>query len=168
MDSILGDESLEGEQFKTLNQDVTQTVFAVAYGIESKGGWPTSPVKLEQIYKGKILPPLASKKEVSAYRNAWGKWMEQEARLLEAKSKASDKGERSAAFERFLAEKRPQMLWDLEKDIFGMGDEKMAALAMLKHLQTFLGHKNEVQWTKDFLAFLEPVQVELDEAPAQE
>ena len=156
LDAIIGDEALEAPQFKTLEQDVTQTVFALAYGISSDGKWPVSPVKLEDVYKEHILPPLADKKDVAAFRSAWGKWIQQEANLQEAKSKNPGKGERSAAYERFLVEKRPQMLWDLEKEVYEIGDEKGAALSMLKHLDTFAGHKNEVKWTQEFLEILEP------------
>ena len=158
LDAILGDEELESAEFRTLEQDVTKTVFALAYGISSEEKWPVSPVKLEDVYQNHILPPLAEKKEVAGFRSAWTKWILQEAKLEEAKSKAPDRGERSAAFERFLVDKRPQMLWDLEKAVFEIGDEKGASLAMLKHLEEFPGHKNEVQWTQDFLGFLEPAE----------
>ncbi|WP_411847153.1 hypothetical protein AAFN60_06885 [Roseibacillus persicicus] len=156
LDAILGDPVLEGPQFGALEQDVTKTVFALAYGLRGEGKWPVSPMKLEDVYKKHILPPLAEKKDVAAYRNAWRKWMSQEAKLQEVRAAAPDKGERSAAYERFLVEKRPQMLWDLEKAIFEMGDQKGAALAMLSHLEAHAGHKNEIQWTKDFAAYLEP------------
>ncbi len=156
LDSIIGDQELKGDQFKRLESDVTKTVFALAYGVSAKKGWPVSPVKLDEVYKNFILPPLANQKNVASFRSAWGKWIQQEAQLLEAKSQSPTKGERSAGFERFLVEKRPQMLWDLEGSVFKMGDQKGAALAMLKHLEQFAGHKNEVQWTQDFLQFLEP------------
>ena len=160
LDAILGDEELEPKEFNMLEQDVTKTVFALAYGVNSEEKWPVSPVKLEDVYKEHILPPLEAEKEFAAYRTAWNKWILQEAKLQEAKSKSPEKGERSAAFERFLVERRPQMLWDLEKAIFKMGDQKAGALAMLKHLEDFSGHQSEVQWTKDFLEFLEPKEEE--------
>ncbi len=156
LDAILGDQELEPRQFRTLEQDVTETVFALAYGVGAEEKWPVSPVKLEDVYTNHILPPLEKKKDIAAYRAAWGKWIIQEARLQEAKSENPERGERSAAFERFLVERRPQMLWDLEKAIYEIGDQKGAALAMLKHLETFAGHQNEVKWTEDFLEFLNP------------
>lgn len=156
LDAILGDEELESEQFKQLEQDVTKTVFALAYGVSSKEKWPVTPIKLEDVYTNHILPPLDEKKEFAAFRSAWGKWILQEAKLQEAQSNAPDKGERSAAFDRFLVEKRPQMMWDLEKAIFEMGDQKGAALAMLDHLKEFSGHKNELSWTEDFYNLLNP------------
>ena len=161
LDAILGDDELEPPQFKQLEEDVTGTVFALAYGVSSEKKWPASPVKLEDIYKNHILPPLSERKAVAEFRDAWGKWIQQEARLEEAKSRAPDKGERSPAFERFLIEKRPQMMWNLEKAVYEMGDQKGAALAMLKHLELFAGHKNEIKWTKDFFKILEP-QEELE------
>ena len=166
LDAIIGDPELEAPQFKELEGDVTQTVFALAYGIDSDTEWPKSPVKLEEVYKEHILPPLKNKKDVAAFRNACSKWIQQEANLQEAKSKSPGKGERSAAYERFLVEKRPQMLWDAEKEVFDMGDEKGAALAMLKHLETFAGHKNEVKWTQEFLELLDPEEgLGADNAP---
>lgn len=171
LDAIIGDEALEAKQFKALEEDVTKTVFALAYGISSDEKWPVSPVKLDDVYKKHILPPLAKKKDVASFRTAWGKWILQEANLQEAKSKAPDKGERSAAFERFLVEKRPQMLWDLEKKIFEMGDQKGAALSMLKHLEQFAGHQSEVKWTKDFLEVLDPeatIEADAEEEPTVE
>lgn len=156
LDAILGDSELEPREFKMLEDDVTQTVFALAYGVGSEKKWPASPVKLKDVYENHILPPLAAKKEVAAFRTAWEKWIAQEARLQESKSRSPEKGERSAAFDRFLVEKRPQMMWDLEKAIFEIGDEKGAALSMLKHLELFTGHKNEVKWTKEFFEILNP------------
>ena len=168
LDAIIGDEELEGDDFKILEEDVTKTVFALAYGISSDDKWPTSPAKLQEVYQHHILPPLAAKKNIPAFRSAWGKWVQQEANLQEAKSKSPGKGERSAAFDRFVVEKRPQMLWELEREVYGMGDQKGGALAMLKHLERFKGHKNEVQWTKEFLEILEPtegVEALVDDSP---
>lgn len=162
LDTILGDEELESPQFRTLEQDVTKTVFAIAYGIEGGEKWPASPMKLRNIYQKHVLPPLEAKKDVAAFRSAWGKWIQQEANLQEARSRAPQKGERSAAYERFLVERRPQMLWELEQTVFKIGDQKGAALAMLEHLKNFSGHKNEVQWTKDFFELLTP-----QEAPVE-
>lgn len=104
LEAILGDDSLEAGQFKTLGEDVTKTVFALAYGIDAKGNWPTGPLKFEAIYKEHILPPLEAEKDYATFRSAWNKWILQEALLLEAKAKNPEKGERSASFERFLVE----------------------------------------------------------------
>ena len=157
VEAILGDENLEAEQFKTLSQDVTQSVFALAYGLDLKSEWPGTPVNLKDVYSNHILPPLAAKKDYSTFRSAWAKWVRQEARLVEIKAKEpAQKGEVPVGVERFLVEIRPQMLWDLEKELFSIGDQKNASLAMLKHLQTYNGHKKEVEWTKEFLSILQP------------
>ena len=158
LDAIIGDKALEGEDFKLLEQDVTQTVFALAYGVGSEEKWPQSPVKLEDVYTKHILPPLEKKKDVAAYRSAWGKWIQQEANLQEARAKSPGRGERSAAYERFLVEKRPQMLWDLQKKLYEMGDQQGAALSMLKHLESYAGNKNELKWTQEFLEMLTPTE----------
>ena len=155
LDAIIGDPALEAPEFKALEQDVTKTVFALAYGVGSQDKWPSSPVKLDEVYTKHILPPLEQKKDVAAYRSACQKWIQQEANLQEARSREPAKGERSAAYDRFLIEKRPQMLWEEEKGVYEMGDQKGAALAMLKHLETFKGHKNEMEWTQEFLEILD-------------
>lgn len=156
IDAILADKaSLEG-QLRLLEQDATKTVFALAYSVSLDSPWPSSPLKLSDVYQKAILPPLKAKKEVEAFRAAWTKWVLQEALLLEMKSAGPEKGERSAAFERFLVEKRPQMLWDLEKEVFAMGDQRSAALAMLAHLETFAGNQSEIKWTQEFTEMLEP------------
>ena len=156
LDAILGDGEMEPKEYKELEQDVTKTVFALSYGVKSEGKWPASPVQLQEVYEEHILPPLESKKDIAGYRTAYTKWILQEAKLAEAKSKAPDKGERSVAFTRFLVEKRPQMLWDLEKKIYEMGDEKVASLAMLNLLNTYAGNPSEMAWTKEFIGMLEP------------
>ena len=163
LDSIIGDETIEGRQFNALEQDVTKTVFALAYGINPSESWPASPLRLEQIYQKEILPPLAAKHDIGTYRSAWAKWILQEAKLQEARSQSGEKGERSVAFERFLVEKRPQMLWELEKSVFAVGDEKGGALGMLKHLETYSSHKNEIKWTKEFFELLAPEEEDAEE-----
>lgn len=161
IDAILADKAALEGQLKLLEQDATKTVFALAYHVSLDTPWPASPLKLSEVYQKAILPPLKAQKDVASFRAAWTKWILQEALLLEMKSASPDKGERSAAFERFLAEKRPEMLWNLEKEVFQMGDQRSAALAMLAHLESFAGNQSEVKWTKEFTEMLEPKQPEI-------
>jgi esterase/lipase superfamily enzyme len=57
---------------------------------------------------------------------------------------------RAPEFEKFLSEKRPQLLWEMEIDCFEVGDQQQSALRMLKHLETNLTHKDAPEWIEDF------------------
>ena len=71
--------------------------------------------------------------------------------MLESWSRpAADRDERSAAMERFITERRPELVWMMELDLFACGDQKGASLRMLKHIERYLGHKNEAKWIEDF------------------
>ena len=67
---------------------------------------------------------------------------------------AKSKNEVSAGMDRYLTEQRPEMIWDMEQDLFKAGDEKGAALRMLTHIERYLGHKNETKWIEDFEALI--------------
>jgi len=156
IDAIVEDQGVLKGKLGHLEGDVGNSVFAVVYGVSVDEEWPKSPLNLKEIYEKVILPPFLSQKNVEGVRAAWKKWITQEALVLELKQESPGKGERSGAFERFLAEERPQMLWDLETTVFGMGEERAASQGMLAHLQEFQGHKNEVDWTKEFVSLLSP------------
>ncbi|MDP0490937.1 MAG: hypothetical protein Q7Q71_07810, partial [Verrucomicrobiota bacterium JB023] len=93
--------------------------------------------------------------DAAKVRQVWSKWMAQEAKLAEMKGNESETGGRSAAYDKFVLDRRPQLLWELEKTIFTMGEQQAAALKMLDHLQEYEGHADEVKWTNEFKALLE-------------
>jgi len=156
IDQIFKDaKELKGEQSR-LRQSVLASVFATAYGLNGIKieGWPTAPLELDVVYEQLIFPPLRKRSKIPQLRSAWEK------RILHEGSVHSEWGrpanargvrqERSADLERFLAERRPQLLWDMEVDLFKTGDQKGAALRMLAHIEKNDVHKNTGEWIVQF------------------
>ncbi|MES2981724.1 MAG: hypothetical protein V4727_05360 [Verrucomicrobiota bacterium] len=134
-----------------LNQGVTSTVFAQAYnigGIEIKK-WPLSPGQIGAVYEEIILPPLRRADRIEALKAAWQKRMLQEGELIEKWSPEKAGGglnAQSPAYEKFVTEALPNLRWNAEMDYFKAGDERGAALRMLKHIDTNMSHKSAPQW----------------------
>ncbi|MBK1834330.1 hypothetical protein [Roseibacillus ishigakijimensis] len=158
IDGILADEDLGRREVALLKNSVGASVFAQAYEIEMPEEWPTAPLNLKTVYEEALLPPLRGARNADGFRNAWARWISQEARLLEILAGDEDE-EQEEAQKKFYLEDRPQMLWELEKEIFEMGDERGAALAMLKHLDSYRGHPKEEEWTEEFLGMLQPTVI---------
>ena len=111
---------------------------------------------IEQIYDKVVLPPLRKTTRLDSLRLAWKKRILHEGHLIEKWSVRGGKtiGKKDAMqspeFEKFLSEKRPQLLWDMEIDCFEVGDQQKSALRMLKHLEANLTHKDAPEWIEDF------------------
>jgi len=152
LDAIMNDaEELKGQQ-GMLRQDVLQTVFATAYnlgGVEVED-WPKAPLLLPEIYDGIILPPLRKPGKLESLRAGWMKRILQEGIMVERWGREGDRGEPSADMSRFLTEKRPDLQWEMEVDLFKAGDQRAAALRMLAHIEKYLGHKSEAKWITGF------------------
>ena len=48
----------------------------------------------------------------------------------------------------------------MEMECFKAGDEKTAALRLLKHLESYITHKDAPRWIKDFQALIQPEVIE--------
>jgi hypothetical protein len=153
LDAILADaEELKGQQ-GLLRKNVLQTVFATAYnlgGLEVNENWPTAPLMLPEIYDQVILPPLRQPNKLSDLRSAWMKRILHEGALADSWGREGNRGSVGVDMARFLSEKRPELQWQMEKDLFKAGDQRGAALRMLAHIEKYLGHKNEAKWIGDF------------------
>ena len=153
LDAVFRDADVLKGQQGILRQSVLGSVYANAYGI---GGlevedWPTGPLQVSAIYEQLIFPPLRRPDKLEILRAAWLRRIGHESIMLESWSRpAADRNERSAAMERFITERRPELVWMMELDLFASGDQKGAALRMLKHIERYLGHKNEAKWIADF------------------
>jgi len=58
----------------------------------------------------------------------------------------------SARVERFLAGRRPQLIWEMERDLFMAGDQKNAALRMLAHIEKYISHEDSLRWIAEIEA----------------
>ncbi|MEO7100467.1 MAG: hypothetical protein ABI162_13985 [Luteolibacter sp.] len=57
-------------------------------------------------------------------------------------------------YQQFLENGVPELLWQMEVDLFKNGDESRAAERMVAHLQKYLDHKSAAQWSDEFAALL--------------
>lgn len=156
LDAIAKDaDELRGQQ-GVLKQDVLQTVFATAYNL---GGlkienWPNAPLRLTEVYNQVVLPPLRKSAKLEELRMAWQKRIQYEGSLADSWGRETERGEQSVTMQKFLSEKRPNLQWEMENDLFKAGDQRGAALRMLKHIEKYFGHKNEARWITDFEALV--------------
>ena len=141
------------------------TVFARAYNVSNvdPGDWPTEPLALNQIYDKVIFPPLRRPDRVESLRAMWLKRIQQEALTREIWSNSNSNGrvgmkdaQRPPAFEKFLTDERPNLIWRMEQDLFKAGDQRGAALRMLDHLTRYVGHPNAPEWTDQFIGLISP------------
>ena len=157
IDTIFKDaEDLEGSQ-QLLRQNVLGTVFAEAYSVDNIDitDWPGSPLQLEAVYEGLVLPSLRRVKTLGQLEQAWDKRILHEGTLIEIwdkPKKGLGRPEHSAPMEKFLEVRRPQLEWKKEMDLFNVGDQKKASLRMLKHLETYPSHRDAATWIAEFQA----------------
>jgi hypothetical protein len=144
-----------------VQQGVTSSVFARAYNINAVKveNWPLSPVPVAAVYEQVLLPPLRRADRIDSLRAAWTKRMVDESALLDAWSgnpgEKPKPGVRSPAYDKFVSETVPKLRWDAEMDLFKAGDEKGAAIRMLKHIEENLSHESAPKWAEDFVALLQ-------------
>lgn len=169
LDSIFSNaEHLAGQQ-GILRQAVTSSVFARAYNVSNikVEDWPTEPLALASVYGTVILPPLRQAGDVEQLRTAWLNRIRQEALIREAWSGGGgprggprnddrNEGGRTPAFEKFLTDERPNLLWQMEEDLFRAGDQRNAALRMLEHLERYVSHPQAASWTDRFIQLITP------------
>lgn len=157
-------EKLRGHQ-NILRRSVLATVFARAYNVSDVdvGDWPTEPLALDEIYDQVILPPLRRPDRIDSLRAMWLKRIHQEALTRELWSGSNSGGRagtkdalKPPAFEKFLTDERPNLIWRMERDLFKAGDQRAAALRMLDHLTRYVGHPNAPEWTDQFIALISP------------
>ncbi len=174
LDKIFANASKLKSRRNVLHQNVLSSVFARAYKLNIKvKNWPTSAFDIGQVYEKVVLPPLRAKSDISMMRSAWKhriqqeqwvfeKWNEEDAASSEGgknkkkKSIGMKKNRRSAGYEKFLTERKPELIWQMELDCFKAGDQRGAALRMLKFLEANITHKNAPQWIQTFQGLVQP------------
>ena len=157
---IAGAEELSGHR-ELIVQGVTSSVFARAFdinGVKVKN-WPLSPVPLAAVYEQLIIPQLRRTDRIQSLKATWAKRMANEGALLDAWSgKPGEKqksGVRSHIYEKFASETVPNLRWEAEVDLFKVGDEKGAAVRMLKHIEDNLSHESAPKWAEQFVTMLQ-------------
>ncbi|HEY8961453.1 MAG TPA: hypothetical protein VIM57_04545 [Luteolibacter sp.] len=177
VDEVFDDiKSLDGQQ-SVMKENVVGTVFAQAYNLTDVApkDWPMSPVNLSEIYQKVILPPLRKPEKTDQLRSAWMKRIRQEVASREdwvktdkkddkEKGKEEDENHRigtkdalrTPETEKFLSNTYPELLWQMEVDVFKAGDQRGASLRMLQHLEKYTAHPKAPDWAKEFHILLDP------------
>lgn len=172
-------DTLNGQQ-GVLQQGATGSVFAKAYEIGNVNvkEWPQSPLDLNGVFGKVILPPLRSPARIEALRTAWMKRIQLEGIGKEkwTRNGGGGPGEkedtrigtkeslRSPEYEKFLQDTYPDLLWQMEEDVYKSGDQRGAALRMFQHLEKYVTHPKAPEWGKRFKDLLE-TKKEGDAAP---
>ena len=157
-----------------LSQNALGSVFAQAYKLNIKvKDWPRSALDISQVYDKVVMPPLRQPGRINSLRSAWNHRILHEGMIIEKWSVREGKtiGKKDAMrppeLEKFITEKRPQLLWDMEIDCFEAGDERASALRMLKHVETYLTHKDAPAWIKEFQGLVQP-EADVDDTYTRE
>lgn len=164
VNTMVGEASKLAGQQQVLNQAVTSSFFARAYDIGNVDleDWPLAPGQIGQIYDRILLPPLRRQRKVEDLRAAWTRRIQQEMTLRE--HFASDSGGRRVGmasamrgpeYDRFVAERVPELQWQMETDLFRHGDQRGAANRMLAHIEKNLAHGSARKWAEDLERLLE-------------
>jgi len=174
LDKIFSNSKKLKSHRNVLKQNVLGSVFAKAYKLNIKvKDWPTSAFDIAQVYEKVVLPPLREESNISMMRSAWKhriqqeqwvfeKWNDQDSQPEEGKhgkktkSIGMKKNQRSVGYEKFLEEKKPNLIWQMELDCFKAGDERASALNMIKFLDSHITHKNAPEWIKTFQTLVKP------------
>lgn len=151
---------------RILDQNALGSVFAQAYKLNIKvENWPRSALDITGIYEHVVMPPLRTAEKAGSLRKAWSKRIEHEGLKIERWTQ-NDSGRigtkeamRSPEFEKFLSETRPAMMWKMEMDCFKAGDQQVAAVKMLQHLQKNMTHKDAPDWIEEFQTLISPSKV---------
>lgn len=143
-----------------LQQNVTQSVFARAYDVNSikVDNWPLAPGQIGQIYEQILLPPHRRGDRIANLQDTWSKRLAHETIIVEKWSvnpANQARGLRPPQFDQFVTNTLPNLLWQSEMDLYQAGDERGAAVRMLKHIEKNITHPSAADWATQFTAILQ-------------
>ena len=165
IDSILDDGKALEKHNNILQQSVLGSIYAKAYGFGNFKikNWAEQPLAVSNIFEKIILPSLRKTKNSSSLRSAWLKRINYEETMIElwsakpeGKSLGMKKAIASPALEVFTNEQRPNLIWQMELDVFRSGDEAGAASRMLNHISANHSHNNATKWAEELSKLLTP------------
>lgn len=162
-------------QERILSQAVTGSVFARAYDINNVKveKWPLSPIQLDAVYDEILLPPYRKPSQLDALRSGWIRRIQQETAKMEHWNGRRDEDRedredredkrigtlesmQSPEYVKFLEEGRPKLQWEMEVDLYNNGDQAGAAVRMLAHLEKYVGHPSNREWSDQLKLLLKP------------
>ncbi len=166
LDSIFSvPDKLRGQE-GVLGDSALSTVFARAYEIShiKVEDWPASPIDVSAIYEDLIMPPLRNPSQVKELQAAWIRRINQEGAMAEIWNTDDGKDKKPAngnprpdAYEKFVEITRPKLQWEMELDLYDVGDESGAAVRMLALIEKNLGHPSVKAWNRELTELLAPI-----------
>ena len=146
-------ENLEGDLGTLQKENVLNTPFAKAYELDQSikmENWAYLAGHIGQVYEKFVLPTLReSHPELVAA--AWDRRIHLETQLIKVTKK-----EDAVALEKFGNENLPRLQWRRAEDIFKVGQQQEASLAMLKLLSDHSEHPDASDWIDGFRKLLAP------------
>jgi hypothetical protein len=138
--------------------------------------WPLSPMEIGPVFDQVLLPPLRAKQNFDGMREQWQRRIRYEGVSRMSFNGGGDGGggrrgekgkqeEASPEHEKFLSETQPEMVWQMELDLFKSGDQKRSALRMLEHIETHVTHPKARDWGQQFRTLIEPPKVAEEPTP---
>lgn len=161
---------------RVLSSNVFGTPFAKAYELDDlkPQEWPSSILPAENIYEQVILPPLRLARDYAGIRATWTERINCELAVIEQltppnrRNGEDDDDAHEEAIEEakadFISEKRPELIWEMEVDVYKAGDEQQAALRMLSHIKAHLTHEKVGEWQSELRGLVDPESAEADPA----
>ena len=172
LDSIFSNPDQFEGNVEALRQPVTESMFARAYGLGNLKAerWPLSPLDLPQVFDQIMLPPLRGKGSYDGMREQWQRRIRYEGIVRQSFTGRREKGkkeESSPEYDKWISEGQPDMVWQMELDLYKAGDQKKAAVRMLEHLETNVTHPKARDWGTQFRTLIEPGKSTTETAKGQ-
>ncbi len=146
-------DSLEGDFAVLQRESILATPFAKAYDLDQTvklENWALNPANIGQVYDKFVLPTMRES-HPELVGTTWDRRIQLETQLLQTTRKDDP-----VAMQRFGAETLPRLQWRRWEDVFKMGQQTEAALAMLKLLQDRGDHPDAGEWLDNFRTLLQP------------
>jgi hypothetical protein len=167
-----------------LRENVFGSVFCQAYEIThlAPRDWPGSPLPVEDVYERLILPPLRDAARLESLRGAWNSRIAHEAAEIEMETGSfgvaegltggettggpgrrpegvrpptGRSGSGESRISRFMSERRPVLLWQMQIDVFNAGGARDAVTQMLSLIEANVAHRNAIEWTSTLRSLLD-------------
>jgi len=163
LDEIFADADKLADQRGYLRQSAVGSVFGRTYNLDGLNmkEWPNSPLDMNGIYEHLVMPPLRNPEKADALHAVWMKRIQQEGIIAAQWSK--DPG----AQEKFQQEGYPDLVWQMETDVYRAGDQKGAALRMFQHLEKYAANPKAPDWAKQFKDLLNGPKVDSSKTTAK-
>jgi hypothetical protein len=146
-------EGLEGDLALLQRESVLATPFAKVYELDQSvkmTEWSYMPGNIGQAYD-KFILPLLRKEHPELVAAAWERRIQLETQLAQTVRKEDPVG-----LEKFANEALPRLQFRRAEDMFKIGQQQEASLAMLKLLTDHSEHPDASTWIDDFRELLVP------------